>query len=453
MVLNLGSSNKTKEYLSKVCDQIRWKKSHEIISEEMENHIIDQTNTFISQGLDEEVARDKAILEMGDPISVGTELDSIYRPRPEWSIIILTGMLLVLGIIIRGFIIQDSQIPISLTREIVYSIIGIGIMGFAYFLDFTILGEYPRIIYFSLVLITIGSLVISPRLLGQSYYAKYMMLFFPTAFSGIIYEMRTKGYKGIIICGLYFLIPAILCLIIPSLSNLILYVAICLFLLTFAILKGWFNVKRLKAVILVYVPTSIFLLATVLSMKEYQIERIKYAINPYLDPHGNGYILVTLRNLLANSKIIGRNLSSSNIKEVLPAINTDFVVTNLIYSFGWLAFIGLIALVLLFIVKSTKVSLSQKGLLGRLVSMSVIASFSFQSIFYLINNLGLIYVDPIGFPLISNGKTSLMINMFLIGIMLSVYKSKALSSNEEKIIKKSRKNRYSQFLYFLGEKR
>ena len=79
--------------------------------------------------------------------------------------------------------------------------------------------------------------------------------------------------------------------------------------------------------------------------------------------------------------------------------------------------------------------------------MSIIATFSFQAIFYLINNLGLIYIDPIGLPLISNGKTSLMINMFLIGIMLSVYESKALSSNEEKIIKKFGKNRFNSFCF------
>lgn len=448
MVLNLESSNKIKEYLNEVCNQIRWKKSHEIISEEMENHIIDQKNTYISQGMDVDNATDKAVLEMGDPIDVGTELDSVYRPKPEWSIIILTGLLLVLGIVVRRFIMQGIGIQRSLTMEIMYSLVGVGIMGFAYFMDFTILGKYPKTIYFSLVLITMVSILVSPRILGQSYYAKYMMLFFPTAFAGIIYDMRIKGYKGIVFCGIYFLIPAILCLIIPSLSNLILYMAICLFLLTFAILKGWFNVKKLKALLIVYIPTFMFLLTTILSMKEYQLERIKYAINPYLDPRGGGYIIITIRDLLENAKMIGINLSSSDIKEVLPAINTDFVLTNLIYSFGWLSFIGLIALVLLFIIKSTKVSINQKGVLGKLVSMSVIATFSFQSIFYLINNLGLIYVDPIGFPLISNGKTSLMINMFLIGIMLSVYKSKVLSKNEEKIIKKSGKN---NFLHFLGK--
>lgn len=435
-------SNKIKEYLNHVCAQIRWKKSHEIISDEMEDHIIDQKNAFMSKGLDEETATDKAILEMGDPIDVGTELDSVYRPNPEWSLIILTGILLLLGIIIRRFITYNNEMPPNLIREIVYSMIGIGVMGIAYFLDFTVLGKYPRIIYFGLILITIGSMVIypfNPRLMGQFMYTKYMFLLFPTAFAGIIYNMRNKRYKGIIFCGIYFFIPAILCLRIPSLSILGLYSTICLILLTFAISKGWFNVKRLNAILLVYIPTIILGLFTILSMKGYQLDRIKNAFNPSLDPNGGGYVGITIRNIIINAKLIGSNPNSNNIKDVLPSINTDFILTNLIYTAGWLAFIGLMSLVLIFIAKSIRTSLNQKGILGSLVSASVIITLITQVMFYLVINLGLIYVDPIGFPLISYGKTGLIINMFLIGIMLSVYKTKALSSNEERFIKNTRK--------------
>lgn len=183
-----------------------------------------------------------------------------------------------------------------------------------------------------------------------------------------------------------------------------------------------------------------------LSMKKYQLDRIRHALNPSLDPHGNGYIGVTIRGIITNAKSIGINENSKNIKDILPSINADFVLTNLIYTVGWLAFIALMALVLVFILKSIKTSLNQKGILGNLVSMSVVLTFIVQITFYLISNLGLIYIDSLGFPLISYGRTSLIINMFLIGIMLSVYKSKVLSSNEEKLIKRFRKNRFLHFL-------
>ena len=51
--------------------QIRWKKAQSPVLEEINNHIIDQRNAFVSDGFNEEEATNKAIAEMGDPIAVG----------------------------------------------------------------------------------------------------------------------------------------------------------------------------------------------------------------------------------------------------------------------------------------------------------------------------------------------------------------------------------------------
>lgn len=140
-MLILEQSIKISEYVKIVCEQIRWKKAHSIISDEIENHIVDQRNEFISQGLDEELATDKAILEMGDPIIVGSELDSTYRPKIEWSVIAITGIMLLLGIGIRYFVTPDYQMQYKLIDSIVSTIIGMIFMAFAYFLDFSIIGK------------------------------------------------------------------------------------------------------------------------------------------------------------------------------------------------------------------------------------------------------------------------------------------------------------------------
>ena len=82
--------DKIKQYTSSVCDQIRWKKVHPMISEEIENHISDQKEAFINEGLDEITSIDKAIEEMGDPVIVGSQLDRTHRPKTAWSMIFLT---------------------------------------------------------------------------------------------------------------------------------------------------------------------------------------------------------------------------------------------------------------------------------------------------------------------------------------------------------------------------
>lgn len=100
------------EYLEAVRQQIRWKKAQSPILEEINNHIIDQRNTFVSDGLNEEEATNKAIAEMGDPIVVGEQLDRAHRPR-------LIG--LGLGILLVLVILGTADMGYNLLR-----IIGVG---------------------------------------------------------------------------------------------------------------------------------------------------------------------------------------------------------------------------------------------------------------------------------------------------------------------------------------
>ena len=96
---------KIQEYSKSVCDQIRWKKAHSVISEEIENHLVDQRDAYIADGLDEINATNNAIVQMGDPITIGTQLDRTHRPKPQWGMILLTAAILFIGLFIRMFII------------------------------------------------------------------------------------------------------------------------------------------------------------------------------------------------------------------------------------------------------------------------------------------------------------------------------------------------------------
>ena len=94
--------SKIKIYLEKVINQVRYTKIRNELSHELENHILDQKDAYIAQVEDEETAVEKSILQMGDPVMVGTELDRAHRPRIEWSIVILTLILLLTGTIISN---------------------------------------------------------------------------------------------------------------------------------------------------------------------------------------------------------------------------------------------------------------------------------------------------------------------------------------------------------------
>ena len=65
--------NTIRAYLDAVGEQIRWKRAKPAVLGELEQHLEDQRETFASEGCAN--AEQMAVEEMGDPVSVGTELD------------------------------------------------------------------------------------------------------------------------------------------------------------------------------------------------------------------------------------------------------------------------------------------------------------------------------------------------------------------------------------------
>ncbi len=419
--------DKIKQYTKTVCEQIRWKKAHTNISKEIESHILDQKEAYVLSGMDEITATDNAIKQMGDPVVVGTQLDRTHRPKAQWTMLSLTVVLVLIGYIINTYMIHEPGFPTQ-KRVFLSVFIGLGVMLIAYFLDFSLIAKYPRLMYTSIMLFAIALFFISPRYNGAVYYNIFASLLFPLAFAAIIYWARGKGYLGIMLCGISFLLPALITLCIPSAACLLLLVFSGLILLSIAISKNWFAVNKLFGYLLVYIPTLISLALMLLNLSYRLGTRLKVAFDPSIDPLGHGWQGSVAKALLDNSKLIGTGTMPSQYKDMqgffpLPGIDTDFSLTYLIFKFGWIAFIVVMAIMVLFIAKGLILSLKQKSTLGLLVSLSVVLTFTLQAVGYVLSNLGFILFAPISLPLVSYGNTATIINMALIGLMLSVFRT------------------------------
>jgi cell division protein FtsW (lipid II flippase) len=414
------------EYSRCVCDQIRWKKAHSLISEEVENHLVDQRDANIADGMDEISATHQAILQMGDPVMIGTQLDRTHRPRPQWGMILVAMSLVIVGLIIRMFVTYEGNIWRMLT-QLISSAVGLGLMAVAYFSDFTLIGKYPKTIYFSIMALSVAALSISPIINGRPYYAGFMPLLFPLGFVAIVYIVRNKGYWGIILCGIAFLLPACFALFVPAVSGFLLFTVSELFIITIAISKNWFGVKKLHGYLLIFIPTAAAIfLAGGMFVGRYGLKRLQVALNPSIDPAGGGYQSIVVRNLLNASKLFGTGDMPAVYKSLrfpLPEIDTNYILTYLIFKLGWIAFIIIMSVLLFFIIKGFMQCFRQKSSLGLFVSVSIMLTFTLQVIGYVITNLGFQIAAPICLPLLSYGKIATSINLFLIGIMLSVFRT------------------------------
>lgn len=432
------------EYLKEVCNQIRWKRAHDVLSEELENHIIDQRDAFIQLGMDEATAIDKAIEEMGDPILVGSELDRTHRPKTEWSIIALTALLIFIGLAIRFFE-MDNTISSTIPTNIISLIIGICCMTAMYLLDFTFIVKHSKVIYWGIIIAILSIYFVSPVPYGGgNTYGVFIFMLMPTAFAALLYNLRSKGYYGIILSTVYFSIPLFIIRIFNNISSIMLYIVVSYSLISYAIIKGWFKVNRIKGILLYYVPT-ILMVATFFINNAY-IRSILYSIfSPSKDPMEDGYIPAILKNMLHHSNFIGSGNLGVDYINKLPSKDTDYLLTNLIYRYGWILFFFIITLIGIFLIRSTRLCLKQKSLVSRLITLSILGTFTMQVLLYIAANFAVLSLNPLVLPLISYGSTSLITNMILIGIMLSVFKSGDLVRDNSKSLK-YKKNKIIQLI-------
>ena len=417
-----------KQYLETVKKQIRWRKAHPILLEEIENHIADQKNAFVNDGCDEETALEKSIAEMGDAVAVGEALDRTHRPKPDWWLLAITGAILLVGIIFQLLVETNQGKGELFVRQLVWAGIAVVAMIGAYFADFTTIGRYPRIIYFSLGVLTVFSFFVGGTVNGASKYAIYPLLLYPAAYAGFIHSMRGKSYGGLVLCGIVFLVPALLALLVPSLTVLVLLSISCLILLSGAILKGIFNVRKPLALLIVFLSAAISIIFTIfvvlLNRGGYAFARLQVFLDPSWDPRA-GYIGNVVQNLLSHSRFIGEGYPINELRSLslLPGASTDFIMVYLIYRFGWIIFMGIAVLFSAFVLRAIRLSGRQQSNLGALVSRAVILTISIEIILYIVANMGFLLFSPLSLPLISYGGGALVVNMALIGLLLSVYRT------------------------------
>lgn len=135
---------KKEEYLHIVTDQIRCKKARPDVKTELEAHIMDQMEDYRNEGMEEQEAMERAILEMGDPVEVGVELDRIHRPKMSWEILLLVGILGGIGVFLQFALWRGGNATAQPNRQLMFHIAGFLLMLGVYFMDYSIFGKYAR---------------------------------------------------------------------------------------------------------------------------------------------------------------------------------------------------------------------------------------------------------------------------------------------------------------------
>lgn len=436
------------EYLNQLIEQIRCKQAREMVKEEIQDHIEDQTKAFIEMGMKEEQAKVQAVREMGDPIDTGVMLDHIHRPKMAWSVLYLIGLISLISIFLQYFI-YKSNIGIEANNfysQIVFVVIGFLIMLATYFMDYSLIGKYAmEITAVFLIVIFIGVFIIGVEVNGVSEYIiigslsisiRMLMYLFAPMYGAILYQYRGEGYFALTKAVIWMALPILIALRMPSASLAVNLFLISLIQLSVVISKNWFVVKK-KTILGIAWGITILCPVIVISMilknqnvflYTYQAQRIKSLFSP---DEGFGYQISIVRKIIGGSQLIGNSQSQLQGPGYLPYSNSDYLLTHIISYYGILAAVAIVGLMLLLIQKIFKISITQKNQLGMIMGLGCGLVFTILSFTFVLQNIGIYPTTIVFLPLFSFGATGTMVSYFMLGLLLSIYRYQNILSSKK----------------------
>ena len=416
-------------YLEEVGAQIRWRRARPVVLQELERHLEDQRDAFAAEGREDPEAL--AVAEMGDPVSVGAELDLLHRPRPQWGLLLFTVLFAAAGAGLRLWLTRDFSISFAEKPHHVIAGFALGCLALfcGYFLDVGRLGRRPWLIYLGALAVSAASLAFSPGFNGASYYTRYVTLCFPVIYAIWLYGWRGRGWRGQAMAMLGIVPLAVICMMTPHLLALLLLFAAAFGMLLLAAAWDWFGIGKGKSLILPAAAAAggLALLIRYIRTSGYLLSRLQTALHPETDPMGSGWAAIMMKQVLSVSHWLGEGSLGpvESYEKMVPDCDRSALLTTLIYRMGWLPFL-LVALALTaLLVWVFCRCLRQRSRFGRLVVLAVGMTLLGEAICSVAWNLGFTFLAA-DFPLVIGNLHTVLV-MGLIGLALSAFRGDSIA--------------------------
>lgn len=419
------------EYINNVCSLVKNKKVHESIKEELISHIEEIVEEYIADGKPEEEAIKEALIQMGSFNIVGSSLNKVHKAAPDWILVVMTSLLISFGIATLGFMWRNNSVlgypegeyfRIIITKAGINLIISIAVVIGILKIDYRSLNKYSKYIYSGTIFTSILGLFISSNVNGISGWIRIgpvsfnIMHIAPVllvlALAGIFENYDWSTLKNILIGFSLSFGPCLIFLFSGSLPGLVIYIIAVTTLMIISGIKLRYIICSLGALGIAFI---IFIFSVA-----YRVERLFAFLNPANDPYGSGWVYNQLYMLRKSAGVFGQGGNYS--LDIIPGADSEYILTYIIYTFGWIVGIILMALVLAFIIRIGFIGMNTKDRYGKLIVSGFCSLFATQFLLNILMNLNLAPLFSISLPFVSYGGTALIINMFVIGLIANVYK-------------------------------
>ncbi|MCG7336241.1 FtsW/RodA/SpoVE family cell cycle protein [Sporosarcina sp. ACRSM] len=424
---------KSQSYLREVREQIKSKEAKNFVSAELDSHIKEAKNEWMKKGLEDAEAEEKAVGQMGSPVTLGQQLNKLHRPKVDWLTVILLVTAIGLGFTPILFVDADYSSQIGMgagdffKHKAIFAFLGGALVLGMMLLDYRKLAKLGWLFYLIGILILLmlsyfpTALIngMSVIMLGPFRLESLMAIpFFFLAWVSFFNNKRLKIWH----LGLLFFLSCYLLLMVPSIPTTYIYVVMVF------VLFWWskFSRKQILTTMILSVGTCLLAVSAFWPLTSpYQKVRLLAFLNPEKYSNDEGFMILHIKKLMADAGWFG----SSNTLPYLPGAHTDFVFVSFIYHYGWFFAAVLVLILCLLVARIIVIAHKIHDPYGKLLLIGAMTLYTVQLASNIGMTLGFLPMTSMSLPFISYGLMPTLFNAFLIGVVLSVYRRKDLVSS------------------------
>lgn len=423
------------KYLETVAAQIRCKRAVPYLQQELEDHIEDQKEAYIADGMKPEEAEEAAVREMGDPVETGVQLDQVHRPKMDWKILLGAVVLGIIGIILQVSIVIAVGNPnymYETNKQARLLLAGIILMVIVCYIDYSKLAKYARILWWGLIGLLFLSCVCELPILyrtvnGVNRIPRVIAYFMGPIYPAFVYSWRNQGKKGFVMSLLGLVLFTVFLIFDMPLGWVAKYCVIGCAVFGYAIYKKWFRITKADvktmakygacvcggiAVCLIYDAIN-YGYHDFYFVPQYYIARLE----TFLSGTAKDYIAEEIKVYLQNG---GNQAESQFLQEYMQ---NDYIWLFITEHLGKVEVILIVALFVTFILFLVRKVSKQKNMLGKVVATSCVMTFMIEILFYVGGNLGITPFIGCFMPFFGTGKVVTVITYFYMGILLSIFRN------------------------------
>ena len=158
-------------------------------------------------------------------------------------------------------------------------------------------------------------------------------------------------------------------------------------------------------------------------LKGYQSSRIETWLHPEADPLGAGYNIIQSLVAFASGGLYGVGYGSSKQKLAwLPEAHTDFIYAVIGEEHGFIGCLLIICLFWTILQRGFLIAVKCQDMYGKLLALGLTFSICFQGFLNMWVASSFVPATGVPMPFISYGGSSIMVSLWMIGILLNISK-------------------------------